>query len=107
MRSLDEHVDQQELQKLLGEVIHHTRASTDHPAPDHQVLAKVAISRQVLISLLRESSRSSYCRHTLHAGGVKALMLPVCAMHAEQIFSVRSKDANRAVDIGSCNHLEV
>lgn len=53
MRSLDEHLDQQELQKLLGEVIHHTRASMDHPAPDHQVLAKVAISRQVLlVSLL-------------------------------------------------------
>lgn len=51
MRSLDEHLDQQELQKLLGEVIHHTRASMDHPAPDHQVLAKVTISRQVLFDV--------------------------------------------------------
>ena len=59
MRSLDEHLDQQDLQKLLGEVIHHTRASTDHPAPNHQALAKVAISRQVLMSLLSLSSRSS------------------------------------------------
>ncbi|DBA96111.1 TPA: hypothetical protein ACH3X1_001605 [Trebouxia sp. C0004] len=45
MRSLDQHLDQQDLQKLLGEVIHHTRASIDPPAPDHQVLAKVLLSR--------------------------------------------------------------
>ena len=47
MRSLDEHLDQQELQKLLGEVIHHTRDSMDAPAPDHKTLAKVILSRQV------------------------------------------------------------
>ncbi len=46
MRSLDEHLDQQELQKLLGEVIHHTRDSMDAPAPDYQTLAKVILSRQ-------------------------------------------------------------
>ncbi|KAL0020782.1 hypothetical protein WJX79_001465 [Trebouxia sp. C0005] len=45
MRSLDEHLDQQELQKLLGEVIHHTRDSMDAPAPDHKTLAKVILSR--------------------------------------------------------------
>lgn len=47
MKSLDEHVDKQELEKLLGEVIHQTRASSDSPAPDHRVLAKVILSRQV------------------------------------------------------------
>ena len=47
MRSLDEHLDQQELQKLLGEVIHHTRDSMDAPAPDYKTLAKVILSRQV------------------------------------------------------------
>ncbi len=47
MRSLDEHLDQQELQKLVGEVIHHTRASIHPPPPDHQLLAKVMLSRQV------------------------------------------------------------
>ncbi len=33
MRSLHEHLDQQELHKLLGEVIHHIRDSMDAPAP--------------------------------------------------------------------------
>ena len=47
MRSLDEHIDKQELEKLLGEVLHHTRAFTDRPAPDHRVLAQVILSRQV------------------------------------------------------------
>ena len=47
MRSLDEHLDQQELQKLLGEVIHHTRDSMDAPAPDYKTLANVILSRQV------------------------------------------------------------
>lgn len=47
MKSLDEHLDQQQLQKLLGEVIHNTRISLDGLALDHQVLATVALSRQV------------------------------------------------------------
>ena len=92
MRSLNQHLDQQELQKLLGEVIHHTRASTDHPAPDHQLLAKVAISRQVLMSLTQVSK---HCRRALHAEGVRALKLPVCVLHAEQMLGVRSRNANK------------
>ena len=72
MRSLDEHLDQQELQKLLGEVIHHNRASTDHAAPDHQVLAKVAISRQVLMSLM-VVKQEQYCRRVVHAVGATHL----------------------------------
>ena len=46
MTSLDQHLDQQQLQKLLREVIHHTRAFMDNTAPDHQALANV-ILRQV------------------------------------------------------------
>ena len=45
MKSLDERLDQQQLQKLLGEVIHHTQASLDGPAIHHQALATVALSR--------------------------------------------------------------
>ncbi len=48
MDSLDEHLDQQELQKLLGKVIQGTSACLDDgPAPDHQMLAAVVLSRQV------------------------------------------------------------
>ena len=50
MDSLDEHLDQQQLQKLLGEVIHNTRGSLDGAAPDHQMLASTFLSRQVKIS---------------------------------------------------------
>ena len=46
MDSLDEHLDQQQLQKLLGKVIQGTSACLDGPAPDHQVLAAVVLSRQ-------------------------------------------------------------
>ncbi len=63
MRSLDEHLDQQELQKLLGEVIHHTRDTIDAPAPDHQTLAKVILSRQVSYRLEEEPAFSVICNH--------------------------------------------
>ena len=46
MDSLDEHLDQQQLQKLLKKVIHGTGACLDGSAPDHQVLAEVVLSRQ-------------------------------------------------------------
>ena len=45
IKSLDERLDQQQLQKLLGEVIHHTQASLDGPPIHHQALATVALSR--------------------------------------------------------------
>lgn len=48
MDSLDEHLDQQQLQKLLGEVIHKSRASLDGHVPDHQVLASVVLSRYIV-----------------------------------------------------------
>ncbi len=51
MDSVDEHLDQQELQKLLGKVIQGTSACLDGPAPDHQVLAAVVLSRQVAFYL--------------------------------------------------------
>lgn len=44
--SLDEHLDQQQLQKLLKKVIQGAGACLDGPAPDHQVLAEVVLSRQ-------------------------------------------------------------
>lgn len=50
MDSLDEHLDQQQLQKLLGEVIHNTRGSLDGAVPDHQMLASTFLSRQVELS---------------------------------------------------------
>ncbi len=62
MRSLDEHLDQQELQKLLGEVIHHTRDSVDAPAPDYKTLAKVILSRQVLYCLEEEPAFKAVCK---------------------------------------------
>ena len=45
VNSLDERLDQQQLQKLLGEVICNTETSVDGPAVNHQVLATVALSR--------------------------------------------------------------
>ena len=45
VNSLDERLDQQQLQKLLGEVIRNTKTSLDGPAIDPQVLATVALSR--------------------------------------------------------------
>ncbi|KAL0024407.1 hypothetical protein WJX79_011128 [Trebouxia sp. C0005] len=45
MDSLDEHLDQQQLQQLLGKVIQGTSACLDGPTPDHQVLAAVVLSR--------------------------------------------------------------
>jgi len=46
MDSLEEHLDQQQLQKLFKKVIQGTSACLDGPAPDHQVLAAVVLSRQ-------------------------------------------------------------
>ena len=48
MRRLDENLDQQQLQQLLGEVIHSTRATTAGPGLDYQILAKVIVSRSAL-----------------------------------------------------------
>ncbi|DBA80580.1 TPA: hypothetical protein ACH3X1_007841 [Trebouxia sp. C0004] len=45
MESLDEHLDQQQLQKLLKKVTQGTSACLEGPAPDHQVLAAVVLSR--------------------------------------------------------------
>ena len=45
VNSLDERLDQQQLQKLLGEVIRNTKTSLDGPAINPQGLATVALSR--------------------------------------------------------------
>ncbi len=56
MNSIKERLDQQQLQKVLGEVIYHTKAIMDAPAPDRQALATVVLSRQVLDSIQTVSS---------------------------------------------------
>ena len=45
IRSLDEHVDQQMMKQLLGEVLHRAGGLPDGPAPDPQILSTVVLSR--------------------------------------------------------------
>ncbi|KAL0024068.1 hypothetical protein WJX79_002467 [Trebouxia sp. C0005] len=45
MDSLKEHLDKQEMQKLLGEIVHRKGHQLDSPAVDLQVLTKVVLSR--------------------------------------------------------------
>ncbi len=45
MDSLKEHLDKQEMQKLLGEIVHRKGHQIDGPAVDLQVLTRVVLSR--------------------------------------------------------------
>lgn len=49
MDSLKEHLDKQEMQKLLGEIVHRKGHQLDGPAVDLQVLTKVVLSRYLLL----------------------------------------------------------
>lgn len=49
MDSLKEHLDKQEMQKLLGEIVHRKGHQLDSPAVDLQVLTKVVLSRYLLL----------------------------------------------------------
>ncbi len=49
MDSLKEHLDKQEMQKLLGEIFHRKGHQLDGPAVDLQVLTKVVLSRYLLL----------------------------------------------------------
>lgn len=48
MKSLKEHLDKKDVQKLLGEVLHQAGRQGSSPAPDLEVLTKVILSRYVL-----------------------------------------------------------
>lgn len=48
MKSLKEHLDKKDVQKLLGEVLHQAGRQGSSPAPDLEVLTKVILSRSVL-----------------------------------------------------------
>ena len=56
MESLKEKLDQQELQKLLGLVLHHTGLHPERPAPDLQALTNVILSRCVFACVYNVTS---------------------------------------------------
>lgn len=47
INSLHEHLDQQMLKQVLGEVLHRAGPSRNGPAPDLQILSSVVLSRWV------------------------------------------------------------
>ncbi len=49
MDSLKEHLDKQDMQKLLGEIVHRRGHQLDGSAVDLQVLTKVVLSRYLLL----------------------------------------------------------
>ncbi len=71
MEAVKQHLDKQDLQKVLGEMLHRTRAYLDGPAPDLQILTQVILSRYPA------ERTANMCAQ----GVCKLSMLPVSCMH--------------------------